>query len=774
MNKSYKKVDDILFFLQSLEPEVDALYTDGKPYRFGKNNHFYYFAHERPQERSDGAVIYCYYGSFSKGVRGKIYECIDNVDYKPNKKEFQSISEYLENNVNKLKASEHQKVKESISKTLSNCLNKMPPTSYEKNKKITYDNPNKHYVSKRKFLITLQDVANTVWSYQTIDYDGAKNLAFGGRKQGCFHKLGELSLSTDHVVICEGYATAVSLKLACEQLESPWFDIPVLAAIDSSNLSMVAKIVKEQYPNIDIIIACDNDSETNKNTGLEAGKKAALASGGVYIIPEFEKIHEGASDFNDLHCLEGLDKVITKLNKVLYYQESDTDFSDMETSEFEDEYFYIKRHTGTLNEELKAHAPELIFADIHKKYDIIHDFNGVPYKYNGSYWKETTEDVIKNICFYADHYTTASPYRVSQIYHRVKNYTIKESIPWQNLKDTEIAFANGIYDLEANQLRDHNKNNYLLATNRVSYNEKAECPIWLRCLEQWFEHDFDKAEKILAIQEFFGYTMMPHAKYKKALFLYGPEHTGKSKILKALEYIIGKRNICNLDISVMSNPRERAVIKGKILNVVSEIEHGALLQDGGFKQLVSGGDPVQIDAKFKHPETIVPFAKHLLAANNLPIINDSSNATYARILLINLTTQFLGAQQDTNLDHKLFNEADGIAIWALQGAKRLLENKGVFTVPDSSDQILKQHSLEQNPLTSFIEDKFNIDKPESFISDNEFYTQFCSYHKGKPISKNRVSTLMKKLGYEKVRIRQSNSRVRGYYGLEYEKVGNVF
>jgi putative DNA primase/helicase len=107
------------------------------------------------------------------------------------------------------------------------------------------------------------------------------------------------------LIICEGFATAVSLHMAT--------GYPVAAAFSAGNLSAVSKFFRERYQALKIIIAADNDQFTLtpiRNPGLHYGKKAAGEIEGALRYPIFKGGEDGKpTDFNDLHCLYGLEEV---------------------------------------------------------------------------------------------------------------------------------------------------------------------------------------------------------------------------------------------------------------------------------------------------------------------------------------------------------------------------------------------------------------------------------------------------------------------------------
>lgn len=156
-------------------------------------------------------------------------------------------------------------------------------------------------------LVPMTDERGVLWGLQAISPDGDKLFMAGARKQGCFFMMG--GVNTASVLICEGIATGASIKAALP-------DYPVVCAFDAGNLSPVAEAVRANYPDAQIVIACDNDAFTSNgkgepyNVGIEKGRQAAVKVKGFAIWPEFDNNDETKyTDYNDLHQAQGVDAV---------------------------------------------------------------------------------------------------------------------------------------------------------------------------------------------------------------------------------------------------------------------------------------------------------------------------------------------------------------------------------------------------------------------------------------------------------------------------------
>ena len=146
-------------------------------------------------------------------------------------------------------------------------------------------------------LVPLRDTAGKLHSLQTITPDGEKR--FKGRMKGCYHAIGKPS---GRIVVCEGYATGASIHEATGDA--------VAVAFNAGNLGPVATALHKAYPALVLLVAADDDHQTEGNPGLSAAKSAALAVGGFAVIPQFPANRPPkATDFNDLAALAGLSAV---------------------------------------------------------------------------------------------------------------------------------------------------------------------------------------------------------------------------------------------------------------------------------------------------------------------------------------------------------------------------------------------------------------------------------------------------------------------------------
>ncbi|QIF15541.1 DUF927 domain-containing protein [Escherichia coli] len=128
-------------------------------------------------------------------------------------------------------------------------------------------------------LLPITDTEGRMTGAQLIGPDKVKGLCAGTRKKGRFISVGPFPEKMPaRIIISEGFATALSASL----LSEGWS----IAALDKGNLKDVAEQIRQKWPDVQIVIAGDNDfSDGKPNQGKESAIKAALAVKGWMTIP---------------------------------------------------------------------------------------------------------------------------------------------------------------------------------------------------------------------------------------------------------------------------------------------------------------------------------------------------------------------------------------------------------------------------------------------------------------------------------------------------------
>lgn len=145
-------------------------------------------------------------------------------------------------------------------------------------------------IDKGNLVVPIYNAAGMT-SLQFIKPNGEKKNLPAGKKKGCWYCI---KGAGDITYVVEGYATGASIHMAT--------GATVYVAFDCGNLYEVAAYVKTLGGTV--IIAGDDDTETENNPGRTKATQAATGLGLECIFPP-----EGYVDFNDYHASTGLDEL---------------------------------------------------------------------------------------------------------------------------------------------------------------------------------------------------------------------------------------------------------------------------------------------------------------------------------------------------------------------------------------------------------------------------------------------------------------------------------
>ena len=134
--------------------------------------------------------------------------------------------------------------------------------------------------------------AGQLVNLQRIRPDGGKRFLPGGRVKGCYSPLGAIQPGKP-LYLCEGWATGATLHqhTGC----------PVACAMNAGNLLPAGHALRQRHPDLELIVAGDDDRQTEGNPGRTQAIGAAATLGCSVVFPAWPtNAPLNLSDFNDL------------------------------------------------------------------------------------------------------------------------------------------------------------------------------------------------------------------------------------------------------------------------------------------------------------------------------------------------------------------------------------------------------------------------------------------------------------------------------------------
>ncbi|WP_422398994.1 phage/plasmid primase, P4 family [Xenorhabdus griffiniae] len=528
---------------------------------------------------------------------------------------------------------------------------------------------NQRMLKDGSLLLVTQTLDGAITGAQTIKPNGEKRLVAGTQKKGSFILVTEITGTPDTIIITEGYATALTVSQLHKGV--------VLAAIDESNLLIVAEQAREEYPNSKIIIAADNDrhepeerdknGRLKKNVGKITAENTALAINGWVTLPPTE-FKADWDDYRQQHGVEiaqqafaqGLYQPTSTKNKAAIQLNNDAEPSKLTLCQMgasQRGEVLLSRYNGDLALDGAS--------------ETVHHYDGI-------IWRPVSDRDLRRemVAAFMEEKLPYSPHGISSAVDALKLQLPMMQPPERHL----IGFNNGVFDLKTCQFRPHRKDDWLLLANDVEFNSPVSretlqdhAPKFWRWLNQATANCKNKTNRVLA-----ALFMVLANRYDWQLFLEvtGAGGSGKSIFAEICSMLAGKGNTVSASMAALENPRERALIVGYSLIILPD--QTRYVGDGSGIKAITGGDEVAIDPKHKQPYSTRIPAVVLAVNNNAMSFSDRSGGVSRRRVIFNFSEVVPENERDPLLRDKIAAELPVIIRHLLhrftdpQAARRLL------------------------------------------------------------------------------------------------------
>lgn len=607
--------------------------------------------------------------------------------------------------------------------------------------------------------VPLIDVSGKFWNYQRIYSEklsaGDKFFAEGARIEGCFHILrglqesrqvearakdssnvrgDEQNLRSDNgvaksdggaqtnsadqpgqqntsghpliniahpIYVCEGFATAASIKLALGA------EAQVVAAFNAANLLPVATAIKEVYPAANIIICGDNDAYTvirgrSVNIGVEKGRRAAGAVRGNFVYPVFKYPAPSLTDYNDLHNAEGLEKVKDQILNfsnyvkgiqpmVLFVSKSGKTTTPTEKDVSD---YILKEMQGRLCRQDKS-----LFV------------------YKGTHWEELDAggifrmqqmiQVAANGLLGIRDLEAYYKYLLMACAQAPRGRDMWQPNPFAaNFQDGTLHLTKGTRGDFTLEFKKHAPEDYLTSVLPFSYPKPEEglppAPQFDSLIDRlWSDHVEKDTCKRFALQAI-GAALMPA--FPLVAFFHGKPNSGKSTFIKLMIKLLGYENISSVQPCEWHGFNLESMV-GKLVNYDLDIDVNKPINDSEMKKVIDRV-PRRVRRKNRLDAYAYLPAVHLFASNKLPRSMDGSSHAYGRRLIM-LRTEGWQAGTDRILEFEenlLEQERAGIVARGLAGLADLAGAQGFFAAPEESKTSVQEIEMESDVVGQFLED----------------------------------------------------------------------
>jgi putative DNA primase/helicase len=144
-----------------------------------------------------------------------------------------------------------------------------------------------------------------------------------------------------------------------------------------------------------------------------------------------------------------------------------------------------------------------------------------------------------------------------------------------------------------------------------------------------------------------------------------------------------------------------------------------------------------MDRKNKAHWTGTLPCKLLLISNERPRIRDKSGAVASRMINFTTRVSFYGREDRNLFRDKLRPELPGVALWALEGLRRVRE-RGHLVEPTSSVEYRDQMARDGSPVLSFVKECLTLDAEAKVCKDelHRVFLDWAAANGQRPLAKN--------------------------------------
>ncbi|EAP8457965.1 DNA primase [Salmonella enterica] len=339
------------------------------------------------------------------------------------------------------------------------------------------------------------------------------------------------------------------------------------------------------------------------------------------------------------------------------------------------------------------------------------------YRYTGQGWEHVADAELRRQLsqIFKDNGVPFTPYEIRSAIEAMGMLLPLMGETPRNL----IGFANGVYDLEAQQFRPHHPGDWLTGHNGVEYTQpvkgetlKNNAPNFWRWLHHSAGGDRDKIGRIKA-----ALYMVLANRYDWQLFIEvtGAGGSGKSVLTGIARMLTGEQHATSGTMEDMDTARERASFVGKSL--ITLPDQATYTGSGPGIKAITGGDVVRIDPKHEKPFHTVIRAV-VIATNNEPMrFTERQGGISRRRVIFPFNQEVPETERDPHLLDKIKAELPVIVRGLLTDFEQAGTAKTLLIAQRDSAEAL-QVKNDNDPMYGFCSFLLGLPNPDGMYMGN--------------------------------------------------------
>lgn len=281
-----------------------------------------------------------------------------------------------------------------------------------------------------------------------------------------------------------------------------------------------------------------------------------------------------------------------------------------------------------------------------------------------------------------------------------------------------------------------------------------------------FLHEVMAYDDVETVLDFMAYCLWRGFPFHRWLLFNGSGRNGKGVTTQLITAFLGRQNVSNETLHrILDNRFAVANLYSKMANFDPDMSKEELKHTGMLKML-TGGDEIQGEFKFRPAFHFKNYAKLIFSANEIPITPDETDAFFARLIIIDFPNQFLGDKANPDLIDELTTESEMSALFTMliRRLPRVLKS-GIFTHHSSIGENYAKYIASSNPIRIFVENYIEMDVINNDETKEDVYNSYEGFCTENRLSKESNETFSRRLKKEYgLKYRQERTgKTRAYY-----------
>ncbi|MBR4050854.1 MAG: toprim domain-containing protein [Clostridia bacterium] len=516
----------------------------------------------------------------------------------------------------------------------------------------------------------------------------------------------------------------------------------------------------------DVIVISDNDEPGEKHAHNVASGILSIANS-IKIIPAIKLLNslKKGGDFSDIVEELGQEEAQKRLDEAI---ETADDFKKKTP-----EYIRTDGNKKYVNASLLAKAFKH-----NEDYVLVRSDDLAASKfffYEDGKYKVLSDDSVKAlikdyiVCYDESILKMSTVREVIEILRSDKDYISLDDF---NKDENIINFRNGILDITTMDFKNHSPDYLSTIQLPVDWNnEETPTPIFDSFMNTLTNGDKDVYRLLLQI---IGLCLsnVKGYRFKKALFLIGEGHTGKTQLKKLVERILGQENCSSLDLSDIEKRFGLSNLHSKRLAGCNDMGYMKVSELKFFK-LLTGGDAIDIEKKHQDKFTATYNGFLWFCANQMPLFGgDRGEWVYDRMIIVNCPNVIPERDRDPFICDKMFDEKEGIVYKAIREFKKAFDKGYVLEIPEKCSTTLSKYKADNSPLITFYKEccahreNHSIKKDDNCTATaiRKVFAEWCKQNcKGYVLSTKEFERELMEYLNEDIHVRVSHGR---YYSFK--------